>query len=156
MTGLALAVALAAAGAPASAADASRSTAGRIAVERLRATDVAEALVATVEERLCAAVVEASGAEVVCPADVAAAAQLARQSVMFGACTTEECLKRVDALGAAERRVKGTLVRTEGGIVLSLELEGPAGTGPRVVEPLPRDLDALVARIPAAVRKLFP
>jgi hypothetical protein len=156
VTGLALAVALAAAGAPASAAEVPPASAGRIAVERLRATDVAEALVATVEERLCVAVVEASGAEVVCPADVAAAAQLARQSALLGACTPEECLKRVDALGAAERRVKGTLVRTERGVVLSLALEGPAGTGPRVIEPLPPDLDALVARIPAAVRKLFP
>jgi hypothetical protein len=44
----------------------------------------------------------------------------------------------------------------EGGFVLPLQLTSGQGPGPRVVEALPQDVDALVAHIPAAVRKLFP
>jgi hypothetical protein len=128
----------------------------RIALERLRAPGVSPALVEVIEERLCAALPEASGAEVICPADVAAAAELARQSALLGECKSEECMKRVDAVRAADRRVRGAIDRSEGGLVLSLQLEGPGGAGPRRVERLPEDLDALVARIPALVKKLFP
>ncbi|HEY6004973.1 MAG TPA: hypothetical protein VIV57_19000 [Anaeromyxobacter sp.] len=128
----------------------------RIALERLRAPGVSAALVEVVEERICAALGEASGADVVCPADVAAAAELARQSNLLGECKTEDCLKRVDRVRAADRRVTGAIDRSEGGLVLSLQLEGPAGAGPRRVERLPEDLDALVARIPVLVKKLFP
>ena len=128
----------------------------RISLERLRASGVSPALVEVIEERLCAALPEASGAEVVCPADVAAAAELARQSALLGECKSEECMKRVEAVRAADRRVTGAIDRSERGLVLSLQLEGPAGAGPRQVERLPEDLDALVARIPAIVKKLFP
>ena len=54
------------------------------------------------------------------------------------------------------RHLAGPRAFPEKGLVLSLRLEGPAGAGPRVVERLPEDLDALVGRIPAIVRKLFP
>jgi hypothetical protein len=128
----------------------------RIALERLRAPEVSPALVEVVEERICSALGEASGADVVCPADVAAAAELARQSALLGECKSEECLKRIDAVRAADRRVTGAIDRSEGGLVLSLQLEGPSGAGPRRVERLPEDLDALVARIPVVVKKLFP
>lgn len=156
MTRAGLALALAAAGALASGGEPAPPAKDRIALERLRATGVAAALVETIEDRVCVALAEASGGEVVCPADVAAAAELARRSVAFGECTTEACLERVDAMRAAARRVTGTLDRAERGLVLSLRLEGPSGPGPRVVERLPEDLDALVARIPAVVKKLFP
>jgi hypothetical protein len=127
----------------------------RIALERLRATGVSAALAETVEERVCAALSEASGAEVICPSDVAAAAALARQAFALGACTTEECLRRVDAVGAADRRVTGALERGEGGLVLSLAIAGAAGPGTRAVERLPEDVDALIARIPDVVRRLL-
>ncbi|HEY6099787.1 MAG TPA: hypothetical protein VIW03_10180, partial [Anaeromyxobacter sp.] len=105
---------------------------------------------------ICAALGEANGGDVVCPADVAAAAQLARQSAVFGECTTDDCLKRVDAVRAAPRRVTAALERSERGLVLTLRLTGPAGPGPAMVERLPEDLDALVAAVPLAVRKLLP
>lgn len=154
--GLALAAAAALAAGAGAEEPAPRRPKDRIALERLRAPGVSPALVEVVEERICAALGEASGADVVCPADVAAAAELARQSALLGECKTEECLKRVDALRAADRRVTGAIDRSEGGLVLSLQLEGPAGAGPRRVERLPEDLDALVARIPVVVKKLFP
>ena len=131
-------------------------SADRIALERLRAPGVATGLVEAVEERICAALAEASGAEVVCPADVAAAARLAHQAAAFGECATEECLKRVDAVRAAGRRVTGALERGERGLVLSLQLSGPAGPGPRIVERLPEELEALVDHVPAVVKRLFP
>jgi hypothetical protein len=133
--------------------------AGRLALEPLRASGVSPALAAVIEERICAALPEASGAEVVCPADVAAAAELARQAALFGECRTEECLERVDRVRAAERRVTATVERADGALVLSLRVAqaaAGAATAPGVTERLPEDLDALVSRIPAIVKKLFP
>lgn len=128
----------------------------RIALEGLRSTGVAPVLRDLVEERVCTAIGEASRADVVCPSDVAAVAAAARSQLMFGECRSDECLGRVDAFRSADRRVSGALERGEDGLVLSLQLAGPEGPGPRIVEKLPEDLDALVARVPAVVKKLFP
>ena len=149
---LGLALALAGAG---RAEDAGAAAKPRIALERLRAVRVSDALADAVEHRVCAALAEVAKAEVVCPSDVAAAAQLAREAMLFGECRSDDCLRRVDAIGSAERRVGGALERGDGGLVLSLQLTGPGGPGPRVVERLPEDLEALLARVPAAVKKLF-
>jgi hypothetical protein len=155
-----LAAVLAAFAPPAGAADPpappARAARERIALERLRSEAVAEALVEAVQERICAALPEASGAEVLCPSDLAAAARLAQQAALLGECASDDCLKRLDAIRSADRRVTGGLERGESGLVLWLQLTGPAGAGPKLVERLPEDLDALVARIPAVVRKLFP
>jgi hypothetical protein len=70
----------------------------RIALEPLRAPALSAVLVAAVEEKLCADMAEATGAEVVCPGDIAAAAEAARQSAIHGECLTDECLRRVDAM----------------------------------------------------------
>jgi hypothetical protein len=129
---------------------------GRIALDRLRAEGISDALVEAVQQRICAALAEIAGAEVICPSDVAGAMQFARQAALFGECATDACLERVDALRAADRRVTGALQRDGRGLVLSLQITGPGGPGPRFVERLPEDLDALVARIPGAVKKLFP
>lgn len=127
----------------------------RTALDPLRAAGVPPGLAEVVEGRICAALSEAGG-EVVCPSDVAAAAALAKTGMMFGECQADECLRRVDAMRSADRRVGGSLERVEGGFVLSLQLTSGQGPGPRVVEVLPEDVDALVAHIPAVVRKLFP
>lgn len=147
-----------AAPASASAAEAKPASAPlRIALDRLRAAGIAPALAAVVEERVCAALAEVSHAEVVCPSDVEAAAALAKTAMAFGECQSDECLRRVDALRSADRRVTGAVERGEKGIVLSLQLAGPEGAaGARVVDKLPEDVDALVAEIPAVVQKLFP
>jgi hypothetical protein len=128
----------------------------RTALDPLRAAGVPPGLAEVVEGRICAALSEAGSGEVVCPSDVAAAAALAKAGMMFGECQADECLRRVDAMRSADRRVAGSLERVEGGFVLSLQLTSGQGSGPRVVEALPQDVDALVAHIPAAVRKLFP
>lgn len=127
----------------------------RIALERLRAPGISEALAEVIQGRVCAALAEVSRAEVVCPSDVAAAAALARQAALFGECATDACLARVDALRAADRRVTGAIERTGEGLFLSLQLSGPGGASPLLVERLPEDLDALVAAIPGFVQKLL-
>jgi hypothetical protein len=128
----------------------------RIALEPLRAAGVSPVLASLVEERVCAALAEAARADVVCPADVEAAAALAKRSMELGECRADDCVRRVDAFRAADRRVTGALERAPGGLVLSLQLAGPAGPGARVAEALPEDVDGLVARLPALVRRLFP
>lgn len=127
----------------------------RIALDPLRAPGISEALAEVIQGRICAALAEASRAEVVCPSDVAAAAELARQAAIFGECSTDACLERVDALRAADRRVTGAIERTGEGLFLSLQLTGPGGPGPLLAERLPEDLDVLVASIPGFVKKLF-
>ena len=127
----------------------------RIALDGLRAAGVSQVLAAAVEERVCAVLVEVSDADVTCPSDVAAAALLARNAALFGECRSDDCMKRVEAMQRADRRVSGSLERGEKGVVLSLQITGPDGPGTRVVERLPEDLDELLARLPAAVRKLL-
>jgi hypothetical protein len=127
----------------------------RVALEKLRAAGVSEPLAQAVEERVCATLLEVAKAEVVCPADVAAASALAKNAAMFGECQPDDCLRRVDQLRAAERHVTGAIEQGEKGLVLSLQLTGPSGPGPRVVETLPADLEPLLSRVPAVVQKLF-
>jgi hypothetical protein len=147
---LALAVA-----APARAADSAPARL-RVGLERLRASGVDPALAAAVEARVCAAIAESSRADVICPADVEAAALLAKSAVTFGECPPDECMKRVDAVRRADQRVSGALERGEKGLVLSLQLTRQDGPGPKVVEQVPADLDGIAARIPGLVKKLFP
>jgi hypothetical protein len=128
----------------------------RIGLEGLRAAGVSRALAEAVEGRVCAALAEASGADVVCPADVAAAVSLAKSAATFGECQPDDCLKRVEAVQRADQRVSGALERGEKGLVLSLQLTRPDGPGPKVVEKVPEDLDGILARVPGAVKKLFP
>jgi hypothetical protein len=128
----------------------------KVALDPLRNGGVPAALVQAVEDRLCAILGEVSRAEVVCPSDVAAAALLARNAVVFGECQSDECVRRVEAVKAADRRVSGAIERGEKGLVLSLQLAGPAGAAARVIERTPEDLDAVVAALPGVVRKLMP
>jgi hypothetical protein len=128
----------------------------RVALDPLRAAGVSPAFAEAVQDRVCLALGEVPGVEVVCPADVAAAALLARNAALFGECGSDECARRVEAVRRADRRVSGAVERGEAGIVLSLQLSGPGGPGPRVVERLPEDLEKVMARVPAVVRKLFP
>jgi hypothetical protein len=128
----------------------------RLALDKLRVRDVQPALAQVVEDRVCAALGERAGLEVVCPADVAAAALLARNAALFGECKADDCMKRVDDVKAADQRVGGAIEKGEKGLVLSLQLTTTSGPGPRVVEKLPDDVDAIVARIPGIVKKLFP
>lgn len=159
MTRAALAVALAAglcAARVARAEDASPAPRLRIALDPLRAVGVDPALAEAVEERVCAAIAEAVEADVVCPSDVAAVALVAKNAMVFGECQSDECLRRVEEVRSADRRVGGALERGEKGLVLTLHVTAPDGPGPRVLERLPADVDALMARLPGAVKKLFP
>jgi hypothetical protein len=128
----------------------------RVGLERLRASGISPALAEAVEARVCAALADASRADVVCPADVEAAAVLAKNAATFGECPPDECMKRVEAVQRADQRVSGTLERGGKGLVLSLQLTRQDGPGPKVVEQLPEDLDGIAARVPGAVKKLFP
>lgn len=128
----------------------------RIGLDRLRAAGVSPALAGAVEERVCAVLAEVADADVTCPSDVAAAAAVARSAALLGECASDDCMRRVDAMRAADRRVSGSLERGGGkGVVLTLQLSGPQGPGSRVVERLPEDLDEIQARLPAAVRRLL-
>lgn len=127
----------------------------RLALDRLRTAGVPDGFAAAVEERLCAALGARAELEVVCPSDVAAATVLARNAALFGECRSDDCMKRVEALKAAEQRISGALERSGKGIVLSLQLTRADGPGPRIVESLPDDLDAVLARVPALVKRLL-
>ncbi len=127
----------------------------RVALDKLRTSGVAAALGSVVEEQVCAALADGGRVDVVCPSDLAAAAAIAKSAMAFGDCQADDCMGRLEAFQNADRRVGGALERVDGGIVLSLQIAGPAGPGPRVSEKLPEDLDALVARIPAIVKKLL-
>jgi hypothetical protein len=148
-----VALALAAPAAPAE--DAAPAKA-RLALEPLRVRDVPPSLAQIVEDRVCAALGERPAFEVVCPADVAAAAVLAQNAAVFGDCRSDDCVKRVEDAKAADQRVSGTIEKGGKGIVLSLQLTTASDPGPRVVETLPEDLDAIVGRIPGIVKHLFP
>jgi hypothetical protein len=128
----------------------------RVGLEKLRAAGVTPAYAEAVEERVCAALAELPRLEVICPADVAAAALLAQRSVIFGECSSDECVQRVEAMRAADRRVVGALEKGEKGLVLSLQVSSPDGPGPRVAEKVPEDLEALFSKVPGIVKKLFP
>jgi hypothetical protein len=128
----------------------------RIALDRLRPAGVTPAFAAAVEERVCAALAELPALDVVCPSDLAAAAVLAKNAAVFGECASDDCMKRLDEVKAADRRVSGAVERGGKGLVLSLQVTGPDGPGPRVAERLPEDLDAILAKVPGLVKKLFP
>ena len=151
---VALVLALATGGAPR--ADDASAPKVRVALDRLRVREVSPALAQVVEDRVCAALGERAGFEVVCPGDVAATALLARNAALLGDCRSDDCMKRVDDVKAADQRVTGAIEKSEKGIVLSLQLTAASGPGPRVAEKLPEDLDAIVERIPAIVKRLFP
>jgi len=128
---------------------------GRLRLERLEAPGLEPALVEAVESGLCAALAEASGQEVTCPGDLAAAAQVIRQSVVLGGATTEEGLRQLEEAEAASRLVRGALARHGGGYRLRLTLAGPSGRTGRAEADLPAPPDALLARLPALARQLL-
>jgi hypothetical protein len=129
----------------------------RLGLDRLRAGGVEKAYADLVEQQLCAALAErAKDAVVVCPADVEAAAALAKSAMVFGECQPDDCLKRVDALRAADDRVTGALERKDGAVVLSLKLSRAGGDAVEVAGRLPEDLDGAAERVPGIVKKLFP
>lgn len=128
----------------------------RIVLERLSLKGVEKALGETIEGQLCQALGAAAQAEAICPDDIAAAATLARQSALFGECTTDDCMRRVDAIRDAERRVSGSLTIADDGIVLSLTLSERNGQPiSRTLQKLPKDLDGCVAAAPEVLKKLF-
>jgi len=129
----------------------------RIGLDKLRAAGVERTYAELVEQRVCAALAEAArGADVVCPADVEAAARLAKDAMVFGGCQSDDCLKQVDAIRAADARVTGAVERRDGAVVLTLRRTGPAGQAAEAAGRLPEDLDGVAARVPEIVKKLVP
>jgi hypothetical protein len=129
----------------------------RLGLDRLRARGVDRTVAETVETRVCAALVErAKDADVVCPSDVDAATQLAKDAMIFGACASDECLKRAEAARAADVRVTGTLERRDGAVVLTLWLARPDAPTRDAQGKLPEGLDGLGERVAAIVQKLLP
>lgn len=64
-------------------------------------------------------------------------------------------VRRVDAMRRADRRVSAVLARDERCLVLSLGITTREGPVRRVLEKVPEDVDARLARIPHLVKKLF-
>jgi hypothetical protein len=118
---------------------------------------VEPSLASVVEQRLCQALAEAAaGADLVCPEDVAAAASMARSEALMGRCPSDECMKKVEELRAAPRRVGGFLERDGKGLVLTLVLREDGVPDPRTASArLPQELDGLLAGVPGLVKKLF-
>jgi hypothetical protein len=129
----------------------------RLALEPLRAAGVEKGYAETVEQRVCAALAEhAREAEVVCPADLAAATLLAKNAMVFGECAPDECVKRVEALRAADARVTGALERKDGAVVLTLRLARTGGATAEAAGKLPEDPGGVAERVPGIVKKLLP
>jgi hypothetical protein len=129
----------------------------RLGLDRLRAAGVEKAYADVVEQQLCAALSErVKDDALVCPADVEAAAALAKSAMVFGECQADDCLKRVEALRAAADRVTGSLERKDGAVVLSLKLARAGGASVEAAGKLPDDLDGAAERVPGIVKKLFP
>jgi hypothetical protein len=129
----------------------------RIGLDTLRAAGVEQAWAEAVEQRVCAALAEvARDADVACPADVQAAARLAKDAMVFGGCQPDDCLKQVDAVRAADARVSGALERKDGAVVLTLRLSGRGGWTAEAAGRLPEDLAGVAARVPEIVKKLLP
>jgi hypothetical protein len=127
----------------------------RLRLHRLEARGLSTALVGAIEERLCQALSEAGRADVVCPSDVASAAELARQGMIFGACQTEACLADVERAAAASLEVRGQLVRDGERLRLTLTLRSPTGLESRAEALLPSALEPLLAGLPALARQLL-
>lgn len=143
--------------ASASAAEAAPAAALRVALRPLRPEGVEPSLASFVQSTVCAEIGRQKDVEAVCPEDLAAAAAMARTSVAFGTCASDECLKKLEELARADRRVTGEVSRAGDGLLLSLALwQGEAARPERQVsERLPADPKALLDRIPEVVRKLF-
>jgi hypothetical protein len=129
----------------------------RLGLDRLRTAGVEKAYADLVEQQLCTALAErAKDAAVVCPADVEAATALAKSAMVFGECQSDDCVKRVEALRAADARVTGALERKDGAVVLSLKLARAGGAAVEAAGTLPEDLDGAAERVTGIVKKLFP
>jgi len=129
----------------------------RLGLDRLRTAGVEKVYSEAVDQRVCAAIAErARDAEVVCPADVEAATLLAKDAMVFGECQADDCLKRVEAVRAADVRVTGALERKDGAVVLSLRLARPGQPAAEAAGKLPEDLDGMAERVPGIVKKLLP
>ncbi len=143
--------------AAAAAAAAPGPAAPRVALRTLGSEGVEPALASLVQSAVCEALGRRKDVEAICPEDLAAAAELARSSVALGTCTSEECLRRLEELARADRRVTGEVSRAGGGLRLSLALwEGEAAAPKRKVsERVPADPKELLDRVPEVVQKLF-
>ncbi len=142
---------------PAAAAAAPAGAPLRVALRALRSEGVEPALASLVQSSVCGAMGRQKDVEAICPEDLAAAAELARSSVAFGTCTSEECLRRLEELARADRRVTGEVSRAGDGLLLSLALWEGAAAAPKrkVSERIPADPKALLDRVPEVVQKLF-
>jgi hypothetical protein len=127
----------------------------RLRLHPLEARGLSAALAGLVEARLCQALAEAGGLEVVCPEDAAAAAALARQEALLGGCASDECLRRVARATEAALEVRGRLAREGSGLRLSLTLTGPGGRRSSAQAALPAELEPLVARLGPLARQLL-
>ena len=129
----------------------------RVALRTLRSEGVAPALVSLVQSAVCTEIGRQKNVEAVCPEDLAAAAEVARASAAFGTCASDECLRKLEELAKADRRVTGELSRAGDGLLLSLALWEGGATRPerKVSERIPSDPKALLDRVPEVVRALF-
>jgi hypothetical protein len=128
----------------------------KLRLQRLNAPGLSPALVEAIEAALCDALVQSAKGEVMCPADLAAAAALQRQATMFGTCAGDDCVKPVQEAVAADRVVSGLLARDGSGLKLSLTLTGAvAGVEAKAEASLPADLEPLIKKLPALVKQLL-
>jgi len=129
----------------------------RVALRTLRAEGVEPSVASFVQSAVCTGIGRQKDVEAVCPEDLEAAAEVARASTAFGTCTSDECLKKLEEVAKADRRVTGEVSRSGDGLVLTLALwEGEAARPERKIsERIPSDPEGLLERIPEVVRKLF-
>jgi hypothetical protein len=127
----------------------------RLRLHRLQAKDVLPVLVEAIESRLCQALAEASRAEVICPEDLAAVAELARQEALLGSCESEECLRRAERAGEAGVQIHGRLVKEGDGLRLTLTLTGVGGRAGQAEASLPAALEPLAKRLGPLARALL-
>jgi hypothetical protein len=129
----------------------------RVALRPLQATGVDASMASLVQSAVCAEIGRVQDVEAVCPEDVAAVVEMARQSVAFGACASDDCMKKLEGISKADRSVTGELSKAGEALLLSLALwEGDGAKLVRkVAETIPADPAKVLDRAPGLVRKLF-
>ncbi|MFO0580915.1 MAG: hypothetical protein U0229_01440 [Anaeromyxobacter sp.] len=129
----------------------------KLVLEGLDAREAPRPLAGLVEQRLCQALGERlANADLVCPEDVAAATEMARNDAIMGRCSSDACLDRVEEMRRAPRRLSARMARDGKGWLLTLVLRTDGEPEPRIAKArLPDDADAILSRVPDLVKQLL-
>jgi hypothetical protein len=125
----------------------------RLVLRALRAPPEDRALAGDVDGQLCAAASQDPAYQVVCAADVQAAAEVGQMRAAFGQCDdpSSNCVDQVQNLATGEQALSGELGRTGSGYTLTLVRASAGGEILRRVVRSSPDPAALQEQVPGAL-----